>query len=189
MYARPVPALNAAALLLLQSGAPSSGNMAEPMAVDRQSGAEHTLYVNNLYEKIKQDGKAGLVSLPWPAHCQAVLGSPPGPLQEHACSHSRAATAADLKKCMRCIFGQFGNILDVISRKTYRLRGQAWVVFEKAEDAKKALHAMQGFPFFDKPIVSSSTVKICGAGCGARSHVGSAELQPSRRGVTRVCSA
>lgn len=31
---------------------------------------------------------------------------------------------ADLKKAMRCIFGQFGNILDVISRRTYRLRGQ-----------------------------------------------------------------
>lgn len=86
---------------------------AEPMAVDGQSGSEHTLYVNNLYEKIKQE---------------------------------------DLKKCMRCIFGQFGNIIDVVSRKTYRLRGQAWVVFEKTEDAKNALQAMQGFPFFDKPI-------------------------------------
>lgn len=31
---------------------------------------------------------------------------------------------------------------------------QAWVVFEKAEDARKAMEAMQGFPFFDKPIVS-----------------------------------
>jgi U2 small nuclear ribonucleoprotein B'' len=58
----------------------------------------------------------------------------------------------DLKKAMRCIFGQFGTILDVVSRRTYRLRGQAWVVFEKAEDARKAMEAMQGFPFFDKPI-------------------------------------
>ena len=59
-----------------------------------------------------------------------------------------------MKKCMRCIFGQFGNILDVIYRRTYRLRGQAWVVFERPEDARNALHSMQGFPFFDKPIVS-----------------------------------
>ena len=55
---------------------------------------------------------------------------------------------------MRAIFGQFGTILDVVSRRTYRLRGQAWVVFEKAEDAKTAMETMQGFPFFGKPIVS-----------------------------------
>ena len=57
---------------------------------------------------------------------------------------------------MRAIFGQFGPILEVVSRKTYRLRGQAWVVFERAEDAQRALGAMQGFPFFDKPIVSGA---------------------------------
>ncbi len=56
---------------------------------------------------------------------------------------------------------------DVICRKTYRLRGQAWVVFERPEDAKNALHAMQGFPFFDKPIVSD----VRQAQAGYISHV------------------
>lgn len=60
---------------------------------------------------------------------------------------------------MHCIFGQFGKILDVVSRRTYRLRGQAWVVFEKAEDAKNALDCMQGFPFLDKPLVSRQAGK------------------------------
>ena len=55
---------------------------------------------------------------------------------------------------MQCIFGQFGNIIDVITRRTYKLRGQAWVVFEHEEDAAKAVQSMQGFPFFNKPIVS-----------------------------------
>lgn len=55
---------------------------------------------------------------------------------------------------MHCIFAQFGPILDVVCNKSYRLRGQAWVVFEEPEAAQKALKAMQGFPFFDKPIVS-----------------------------------
>lgn len=63
---------------------------------------------------------------------------------------------ADLKKAMRAIFGQFGPIMDVVSRRTYRLRGQAWVVFEKAEDAKRALEIMQGFPFKDKPMVGAA---------------------------------
>ncbi|KAI3433493.1 hypothetical protein D9Q98_003305 [Chlorella vulgaris] len=76
-------------------------------------GASHTIYVNNLPEKVSQD---------------------------------------DLKKAMRCMFGQFGNILDVVSRRTYRLRGQAWVVFERAEEAKKALDCMQGFPLMGKPL-------------------------------------
>jgi U2 small nuclear ribonucleoprotein B'' len=59
---------------------------------------------------------------------------------------------SDLRESMRCIFGQFGNIIDVVTRRTYKLRGQAWVVFEKEEDAADALKYMQGFPFFNKPI-------------------------------------
>lgn len=58
----------------------------------------------------------------------------------------------DLKKSLHCIFGQFGPILDVVCKKTYRLRGQAWVVFENSQDAAEALKLMQGFPFFDRPI-------------------------------------
>lgn len=69
-------------------------------------------------------------------------------------------SSADLQKAMHCIFGQFGNIIDVVSRRTYKLRGQAWVVFEKEEDAKKAMAAMQGFPFFNKPIVSNIRCKL-----------------------------
>lgn len=67
---------------------------------------------------------------------------------------------ADLKKSMKCIFSQFGSIVDVVSRRTYKLRGQAWVVFEDPKDAAKALQAMQGFPFFNKPIVSVGALYI-----------------------------
>ncbi|KAG2497766.1 hypothetical protein HYH03_004038 [Edaphochlamys debaryana] len=50
------------------------------------------------------------------------------------------------------MFSQFGRIIDVVAMKTYRLRGQAWVVFTDASAATNALRTMQGFPFFDKPI-------------------------------------
>lgn len=50
------------------------------------------------------------------------------------------------------MFSQFGRILDVVALKTYRLRGQAWVVFSDAAAATAALRGMQGFAFFDKPI-------------------------------------
>lgn len=53
------------------------------------------------------------------------------------------------------MFSQFGKIVDVVCLKTYRLRGQAWVVFSDVAAATNALRTMQGFPFFDKPIVSS----------------------------------
>lgn len=52
------------------------------------------------------------------------------------------------------MFSQFGKILDVVCLKTYRLRGQAWIVFSDVAAATNALRMMQGFPFMDKPIVS-----------------------------------
>jgi RNA recognition motif-containing protein len=51
------------------------------------------------------------------------------------------------------MFSQFGKIIDVVALKTLRLRGQAWIVFTDVSAATNALRTMQGFPFFDKPIV------------------------------------
>jgi len=58
----------------------------------------------------------------------------------------------ELKKCMYTMFSQFGKIIDVVALKTFRLRGQAWVVFTDTAAATNALRTMQGFPFFDKPM-------------------------------------
>lgn len=87
----------------------------------------HTLYVNNLYEKCSQDGE--LSRLPCLTQRAAFAHSPVplAPLPAYLSCGAHVALyllGADLKKAMRCIFGQFGNILDVVSRRTYRLRGQ-----------------------------------------------------------------
>lgn len=58
----------------------------------------------------------------------------------------------ELKQALYAAFTQFGKILDVVVMKTYRLRGQAWVVFEDVPAATNALRLMQGFPFYDKPM-------------------------------------
>lgn len=58
----------------------------------------------------------------------------------------------ELKKALHAIFSQFGKVLDVVSLKTFRLRGQAWVVFEGVTQATNALRSIQGFPFYDKPM-------------------------------------
>lgn len=60
----------------------------------------------------------------------------------------------ELKKSLYAIFSQFGPIMDIVSLKTLKLRGQAWVIFKEINSATNALRSMQGFPFYDKPMVS-----------------------------------
>lgn len=57
-----------------------------------------------------------------------------------------------LKKCLHALFSQFGRILEIVASRSYRLRGQAWVVFADVASATNALRTMQGFPFFDKQL-------------------------------------
>jgi U2 small nuclear ribonucleoprotein B'' len=119
------------------------------MLGDSMMETQHTLYVNNLYENLKTDGK-----YPFAFNLSVTIRS--HWLLSICRFHPRVcllrAASAELSKSMRAIFGQFGNIIDVVCRDTYKLRGQAWVVFEHEEDAAKALEKMQGFPFFNKPI-------------------------------------
>lgn len=60
---------------------------------------------------------------------------------------------AELKKSLYAVFSQFGRILDIVALKTLKHRGQAWVVFDEVTAATNALRQMQGFPFYDKPMV------------------------------------
>merc|ERR1712212_638570 len=73
----------------------------------------HTIYINNLNEKIKKE---------------------------------------DLKKSLYAIFSQFGQIVDIVALKTLKMRGQAFVIFKEISSAKNERRAMQGFPFYDKPM-------------------------------------
>jgi len=54
---------------------------------------------------------------------------------------------------MYAMFAQFGKVVDVVALKTFRLRGQAWVVFADVGAAVAARRQMDGFPFFGKNIV------------------------------------
>ena len=62
----------------------------------------------------------------------------------------------ELKKSLYAIFSQFGPILDIVALKTLKMRGQAFVVFRDLTSATNALRSMQGFPFYDKPMVSEN---------------------------------
>ncbi|XP_059625655.1 U1 small nuclear ribonucleoprotein A [Cornus florida] len=58
----------------------------------------------------------------------------------------------ELKKSLKAVFSQFGEILEVLAFKTLKHKGQAWVVFKDVSSATNALRQMQGFPFYDKPM-------------------------------------
>ena len=58
----------------------------------------------------------------------------------------------ELTKSLYAIFSQFGPIMDVVARKTLKMRGQAFVVFRDISSATTAVRQMQGFPFYDKPM-------------------------------------
>lgn len=83
---------------------------------------------------------------------------------------------------MRTIFEQFGPVIEVHARRTYKLRGQAWVVFERGQDAEAAVKLIQGFPFYGKPLVRLAVHGLrpaCAVGelwvwgiCGDREAVG-----------------
>lgn len=100
-----------------------------------QENPGNTLYVNNLYEKITHDGTC------------AFSGD-----ESDMNTNHMSAVFVDLMQALRCMFQRYGTILDIIVRKTYKLRGQAWVVFARTEDAQAAKEQLDGFPFMNKPI-------------------------------------
>lgn len=57
-----------------------------------------------------------------------------------------------MKQSLHAAFSPYGPIIDIIMRKSYRLRGQAFIVFQDVESAAKAIRTMQAFPFYDKPL-------------------------------------
>lgn len=80
------------------------------------------------------------------------------------CTH----VSAELKKSLYAIFSQFGPILDIVALKTLKMRGQAFVVFSDVSSATNALRSMQGFPFYDKPMVSGRVLmsgRMCEGVC------------------------
>lgn len=62
---------------------------------------------------------------------------------------------SELKRSLYYLFSQFGQILDIVAMKTMKMRGQAFIVFKEIGSATNAIRALQGFPFFDQPIVSN----------------------------------
>jgi len=59
---------------------------------------------------------------------------------------------AELKSALHAVFSAFGKVLRVICARTYKLRGQAWVVYKEKANAISAVSNLDGFRFYDKPL-------------------------------------
>ena len=57
-----------------------------------------------------------------------------------------------LKEALTEIFSEYGNVIDLVAKKSLKAKGQAFVVFEDTEAAAKAIEEVQGFELFDKPM-------------------------------------
>ena len=51
------------------------------------------------------------------------------------------------------IFSEYGNVIDLVAKTNLKAKGQAFVVFDDVEAAKRALREVQGFELFDKPMI------------------------------------
>ncbi|KAK5696315.1 hypothetical protein LTR17_024324 [Elasticomyces elasticus] len=48
------------------------------------------------------------------------------------------------------VFGEYGNVVQVIAKKSLKRRGQAFVVYDSEESAQNAIDELQGFEIFGK---------------------------------------
>ena len=58
-----------------------------------------------------------------------------------------------MKDALRELFSEYGDIIDVVAKKNIKAKGQAFIVFDDVEAAQKAIHEVQGFELFGKPMV------------------------------------
>ena len=93
----------------------------------------------------------------------AVPGAPTAPPQDEFVSETlyiqnlnEKVKIPVLKASLRSLFKTYGEVLDVVAHSNLRMRGQAFVSFESAEIAKKALKEVRGFPLYSKPMVNPS---------------------------------
>jgi len=105
----------------------------------------HTLYINNLNEKIKAD---------------------------------------EMKLNLYHLFSQFGDIVEIHSRKSFRMKGQAFIVFRDITSATNAKHALNNLLLFGKEMrinFSKNTSDAILKATGNYSHKDKIKLDQERR--------
>lgn len=55
-----------------------------------------------------------------------------------------------LEEALREVFSEFGNIVEIVAKKSVKRKGQAFIVYDKVESAQEAIDELQGFELFGK---------------------------------------
>ncbi|KAF9152732.1 hypothetical protein BG015_004787 [Linnemannia schmuckeri] len=89
-----------------------------------------------------------------PAAAEMVIDNTPAPSPTLYIKNLNEKIKLDvLKKSLKALFGQYGQVLEIVAHSNIRMRGQAFIVFEDQESAVKALAEVQSFPLYGKPMV------------------------------------
>jgi len=59
----------------------------------------------------------------------------------------------ELKQSLYQLFSQYGEILEIHCRKSYKMRGQAFIIFKDLNSATTAKHSLNNGLFFGKEMV------------------------------------
>ncbi|KAL1631937.1 hypothetical protein SLS56_004142 [Neofusicoccum ribis] len=58
----------------------------------------------------------------------------------------------DLKRELYLLFSTYGSVLDIVTLKTQKMRGQAHIVFQDIPKATQAMRSLNDFKFYGKPM-------------------------------------
>jgi len=99
----------------------------------------------------------GIIAAPTPISAEAAAAEPapaPEPVSEtlYIQNLNEKIRIPVLKASLRGLFKSYGEVLDVVAHDNLRMRGQAFVSFESADVAAKALKEVRGFPLYSKPM-------------------------------------
>ena len=59
-----------------------------------------------------------------------------------------------MKQFLQQLFSHYGSVLEVIMKSQYRMRGQAFIVFDSKKEAENAIRLLQSYYFYGKTLVT-----------------------------------
>jgi U1 small nuclear ribonucleoprotein A len=90
----------------------------------------------------------------------------------------------ELKQGLYQLFSQFGDIMEIHARKSFRMKGQAFIVYREINSATQAKNILNGFPLFGKQIRINYSKNVSDAiwkSSGSYSHKDKIKLDQDRR--------
>lgn len=70
-------------------------------------------------------------------------------------------TIKELKRNLYALFCQHGPILELVCVKALKMKGQAFIVYHHLESADLAIKHLNGWDFYDKPMVGLCSISLC----------------------------